>query len=48
MKKKKHKQKGVRVCEICGNEIYKLKTVKCPYCGKVNIRIEDKKDIIYS
>ena len=46
MKKKKYKQKGVRVCEICGNEIYKLKTVKCPYCGKVNIKVEDRKDMI--
>lgn len=40
MKRKKH-TKGVRVCAICGNEIYYMKTVKCPFCGYIN-----KKDSI--
>lgn len=38
MKKKKHK-KSIRVCAICGNEIYKMKSsVKCPFCGYINLK----------
>lgn len=45
--KKKHKYNaGARKCEICGNEIFKIGTVKCPYCGRVNMRVKDKKEMI--
>lgn len=46
MKRKKITKQYVRICEICGNEIYKLRTVKCPFCGKINEKITNKQDMI--
>lgn len=46
MKRKKIGKQKVRVCEICGNEIYKLRKVKCPFCGKINAEVINKQNMI--
>ncbi len=44
--KKKRNNMQVRVCEVCGNEIYKYRAMRCPYCGKDNKRVHSLKEAV--
>lgn len=42
---KKKKIHITRVCEICGNEIYKYGQVVCPYCEHTNKKTTRKEAV---